>query len=511
MEHVLNNPRRSRSASSAQLLALALVLPLALLLALALPMSFGTNAARATGCAGEVSAFSFAPGAHVVDGRFRSGADGLATVRFAWAVDPAAEPGNRFTLDLPNELTAVSSKDMILTAPDGSEVARGTWSGKTATFTLSEYAREHGRISGTAYFSVAWDRGSIGPDSESRNLEFRGCRGAGSLDGDFVASGPAGNAQANAKVGVLDRDGASTRWNIYVETASHDQYHPLIIEDRGGEGFELSCAKASVMNRTPISGGPIDDTPISTDRWRCEENGRGGLRFTFLPLSDGRYLAAGESLMIGVEGPTTPTMAELDALVNTATISNGPEGALQSVEGRIELPTAGGEGSGHRASFSVTKRVEGPEPTTGAAYAFEYRCRGDRFVVLDSVSAGSTSRTISTHSAATCEVREASVPEGTSVSFAVSGVRSEAIENGVRLFMDRDAVSTISITATNTFPTPPTPDTPQSTPSPSSPRRSVGALARTGATSGVLPTATALAIAGLLLLARRCSNGTRKD
>ncbi|MFR0657183.1 Ig-like domain-containing protein, partial [Pantoea sp. SIMBA_079] len=48
---------------------------------------------------------------------------------FGWAVPDGSQPGDTFTLDLPDELAAASLARFQLTAPDGQTVATADWNG----------------------------------------------------------------------------------------------------------------------------------------------------------------------------------------------------------------------------------------------------------------------------------------------------------------------------------------------------------------------------------------------
>ncbi|MDY4492379.1 Ig-like domain-containing protein [Schaalia hyovaginalis] len=435
---------------------------------IAFPFLSVDRALAASTCAAQTSGFSFRDG-DLSGGVFRSGADGLATVGFQWQVDPNANPGDSFTVRLPDELVSALSTPIDLKNERGELVATGTWAGKTATFRLSDYAADHGHISGSAYFSVKWDRAVVSPSGGNYDLSFTGCKGSGTLRGEYLAEGAGGAEQADGKTGILDEPNG-VRWSIFVETASSDVYAPLSITDEGGIGFVLSCANMRVYNRTP-QPGVLNDQEIARERWTCAEDGRGGFSVTFHPLSDGRYAAAGESLMLSFDGTTTPAVKELSSIVNRATITGGPKGESRKVEGIIRIPTAGGEGSGHQATFSILKKTEGDAPAASTEYAFEYTCRGGDFVDLDAVTAGSRTRAVTTHSAAVCDIREKDLTEGASVAFTVEGAASEPIDRGVRIRMNKGVDSVVSIVATNTFPAKPeepTPSEPED-PTPSEP------------------------------------------
>lgn len=116
--------------------------------------------AGAAECKGTVSDLQWKPNSTIQNGIFVGNYGEGADVQFNWKVDSDANPGDQFTLKVPDELVRLGRKDLSLYSSDGEEVAKGTWNEgtKTWTFTLTDYARTHGDISGTAFFSVQWDR-----------------------------------------------------------------------------------------------------------------------------------------------------------------------------------------------------------------------------------------------------------------------------------------------------------------------------------------------------------------
>lgn len=183
--------------------------------------------AGAAECKGTVSNIQWKNNTNIKDGVFVGSYGQGADVQFNWKVDTNANPGDQFTLKLPDQLTRLGNKDLTLTAPDGQEVAKGVWDGsnKTWTFTLTEYANGHGDISGTAFFTVQWDR-STTQSNTPYPLTFSGCQGSGTLNGKTPEEGVGGTTQATSKTGVYDSRTDSARWNIYVETADTDIYTP---------------------------------------------------------------------------------------------------------------------------------------------------------------------------------------------------------------------------------------------------------------------------------------------
>ncbi|WP_126714456.1 Cna B-type domain-containing protein [Trueperella pyogenes] len=426
------------------------LLALLMLLAVVVPPQAAQAAQK---CVGQVSNFHWKSG----QSEFIGHAPGneIARVEFDWSVNPGANPGESFSVTLPDELEIRDSEDIILRSPEGFPVAEGTWSGKTVRFTLTEYADDFGHIKGNAFFTVAWDSHHVSP-GKSYSLNFRSCgHVAGTLKGKVLQTGPGGDLQTNGKTGIGDWDKNKVRWAVFIASAQEkDVYSPVQVIDQGGAGYSLTCEGLVIKNRNLTIPGSPQDHPIASERYACHEDGKGGIRVTMNPLSDGRYIANTENLMIEFSGKLLPGYKELDELVNTAQLTGTPTGDTE-VRYAIPVPGAGGEGSGKRVAFSLRKMVEG-NGNVKAKYDFSYKCRGDEFIPFAQLSNGEISKTVHTRSSATCYIREDNLPEGAAVSYSILNPDSGAtvtMEKGLaKLEFVPDSKVMVQLVATNKFP-----------------------------------------------------------
>ncbi|SHE25184.1 Ig-like domain-containing protein [Actinomyces glycerinitolerans] len=442
-----------RSLACAAALVLALAVPGSAALADVSDDPSQPKAAAAETCAGSVTSVAWRDGTHVTNGTYVSDASGLVRADLTWTAPATASSGDSFTLTLPAELENRGPSSFDLTAPDGVVVGRATWSGKTLNFVLSEYADTYGDITGSAWVTLGWDRSQVDEAGGDYTLTFTSCGQSFQLPGTYVGPGPSGVDQSSGKTGVYDADMSSSRWSIYVGTTAQDVYEPLVVEDVGGEGLTMTCDGAKIYDRTPYPYTEVVyDNEIDSNRWSCTETAGGGVRIVFSPMADGRYQPAHESLQIDLRAAVGPEVADLDELVNTATISVAEDGEPATVVGRVELPNSGGTGSGHRASFTIEKVTTGTAAPADASYQFSYKCLSADFIDMPAIQAGQTTTTVTTKSSATCQIVEKNLPEDVSVSYEVDGATATPIENGVSLTFPIDAAATVKIVATNAFP-----------------------------------------------------------
>lgn len=414
--------------------------------------------AGAAECKGEISNVQWQNNNHIENGKFVGSYGEGADVQFSWKVDPGADEGDEFTLKVPDELTRLGKSDLTLYSPDGTqEVAKGTWneSAKTWTFRLTDYAKTHGDISGTAFFTVQWDRSKVTANTEY-SLLFSGCRGSGSLDGKTPEEGVGGVTQATAKTGVYYSNSDTARWNIYIGTADSDVYNPVVIKDIGNSQLLVRCSDVTVFDRTPYPYTAINDTPIDKSKWTCEES-NGGIIVRMLPDTYGRYLTRGQSLTVGFEAAITDDSARY--IKNKATVENAPDG-VKEVEYQVDRGGAGGIGAGFQGNVSILKEVAGETaPEQSQKFDFEYKC-GDSTQTV-SVAAGETSATLTQRSSSTCSITEKNVVEGVTTTFEVENTGegkpayTVPIEKGVLIRFDKNSSTNLKVKVTNTYPNKP--------------------------------------------------------
>ncbi len=91
-------------------------------------------------------------------------------LNLTWAVPSSAQANDTFTLQLPGELTALTTGFDLL-APDGSVVATATVVNGLVTFKLTNYVDTHDNVHGAAFFSVRWSK-SVSTVTGPVNLDF---------------------------------------------------------------------------------------------------------------------------------------------------------------------------------------------------------------------------------------------------------------------------------------------------------------------------------------------------
>lgn len=359
--------------------------------------------AGAAECKGEISNVQWKNETNIKDGMFVGNYGEGADVQFDWKVDPGAKSGDQFTLKLPDQLTRLGNKDLTLTDSNGQEVAKGTWDSvsKTWTFTLTDYANSHGDISGSAFFTVQWDRVTAQSNTQYP-LNFLGCKGSGSLNGKTPEEGIGGLEQTTWKTGVYDPVADNVRWGVYVATASDkDVYSPVVIKDIGNPQLLIRCADVKVNDRTPYPHTAINDTPIDPKRWTCEESS-GGITVRMVPDEYGRYLTRGQSLAVEFESVVTN---DSDRYVkNKATVENAPDGT-ENVEAQVDRGDAGGVGQGFQGNIKIQKETVGDTaPDKSHKFEFDYTCGTSTQTI--SIAAGETSNTFTQKSSSTCSITE---------------------------------------------------------------------------------------------------------
>lgn len=414
--------------------------------------------AGAAECKGEISNVQWKNDTNIKNGQFVGNYGDGADVQFKWSVDSNANSGDQFTLKLPDQLTRLGNKNLTLTAPSGEEVAKGVWDGstKTWTFTLTDYANTHGDISGTAFFSVQWDRAKTTANTPY-SLEFSGCRGSGTLSGKTPEEGVGGVEQASGKTGGYDSQTDTVRWNIYVGTAmASDVYKPVVIKDIGNPQLLIRCADVKVKDRTPYPHTAINDTPIDPKRWTCEES-NGGITVRMVPDVYGRYLTRGQSLLVEIESAITDDSARY--IKNKATIENAPDGT-EEVEAQVDRGDAGGVGEGFQGNIKIQKETVGDTaPDKSHKFEFDYTCGTSTQTI--SIAAGETSNTFTQKSSSVCSITEKNVAEGVGVKFEVTdeGTGQPAytvpIQNGVTVKFNKNSSTNLKVKVTNTYPNKP--------------------------------------------------------
>jgi hypothetical protein len=161
----MNQLPRLWTTPSGRVRRLAVVVLVGLLAALALAL-VPARSASAAELPGAITSVSTDKTAYGYNDRL--------TLHFGWAVPDTATAGDTFTLDLPDELKALSLAKFSLAAPDGSDVADAVWDGKKIVFTLTDYVDSHDSVAGSGFVTVQWDHGTVDQETGPIVLDFDG-------------------------------------------------------------------------------------------------------------------------------------------------------------------------------------------------------------------------------------------------------------------------------------------------------------------------------------------------
>lgn len=384
------------------------------------------------------------------------GDNGLARVAFDWKVDAQANPGDTFTLTLPEQLEA-GRRDLTLYDPrTNEEVAQGVYDAKSRkwTFTLTQYAARHGDITGKAFFDSRWSRDNTRPDT-SYQLKFNDCGNRTFyLNGKTGVIGPQGTRGEAYK--SASADGLTPRWVVGTKTEDRDVFVPVTIVEHGGDGFIMSCEGVTAVSRK-VQGGDTD-LPKG-DRWTCEDNvpSVGKLTIRVHPAKNDpyhRYIYADEALFFNFE--STVYDETRSSVTNKADIVY-EDTMTKPVEYTYQVPQAGGLGSGFQGTLKVEKKVTGTSaPSAFPNYNFSLQCGNAAEESLEA-KPGVPSRTVTQRSSASCLLKEKNLPEGVKVSYEVTTNtgKKPAVQQtaeGLRIVFDRNSATEVTVVATNAYP-----------------------------------------------------------
>lgn len=435
---------------------------------------------------------------------------------FDWAVPDESPAGTTFTLALPPELVNANTVTIKLPAPDGALVAAGVWSGRTATFTLTDYVTTHPySISGTGWFLARLDTDTIGSGETTITTTVAGTSitirqvvpdNGGGDDGEDPGPRPPEERDAykwawwtRDDQGTVDPSEAIT-WVLNPPVYSTVTERMVVVDDvPAGAGWEFACESPWLQHyrgnpnldwagNFDLDNPVLPGTPFVTD-FTCSPT-RLSVTFEKVPAYD--YFE------IVIRADVIDSNRSSFANTFSTTTSDGRTAGDST---RVSLD-AGGDGSGIPGSqLRLRKFLAGPVPTTAPELYT---------IVATCVAPGSGTPTV--HS------REVRGDGATWVAISplepgTECTISEPESHGAVMTADALTVTIVAeepsdVTVTNTFPelpvVPEEPDSPEAPELPTLPLDDPTdrtSLALTGATGdATLAGAVAVAVGGLLLL-----------
>ena len=262
---------------------------------------------------------------------------------FNWSVPDDAQSGDTFTVVLPDEIRAKSTAGFTLQTPSGATAANAVWSGKTVTFTLTDYVNTNDNIRGTAFFNVEWDRSTVDTSVDREyTLDFTGST-SWSLPLKLIADGPAGEGQSLSKVGwwLSDDQGASSSikqlgWVVYLDTGTSKKVEaPVTIADTPGFGSKIDLNSVE---------GFVNGQPLSKDRYFVERNGANGVTIKLYGNYPGESAVYdGENIYFTYSSDLLP--GENGIFTNSVLLTEGSS-AGTTITAEVRRDGAGGDGEG---------------------------------------------------------------------------------------------------------------------------------------------------------------------
>ncbi|MFK3669168.1 SdrD B-like domain-containing protein [Leifsonia aquatica] len=272
---------------------------------------------------------------------------------FDWAVPDGSAPGDTFSLTLPPELAAASLARFTLDAPDGTPIATAAWNGRTAVFTLTDYAATHDDVAGTGHFTAQWDHTTVTETGGPVELTFgstlttvtiapkptptpcttncgpppvptsRGAwKGSGWTDGSYEGT----------------RDPSSNiSWIVQLPGDQTGYAGPVDVVDTIGAGSAIDCPSLSVTARASLAGG-TPSSPVDASR------------YTVSCTASGLHVvldAVHPSEFIDLRYTGTITDQRLGTYSNAVTISY--PGTTVTKNSTIKRTSAGGSGDGDQS------------------------------------------------------------------------------------------------------------------------------------------------------------------
>jgi hypothetical protein len=282
-------------------------------------------------------------------------------VNVDWAVPDSARSGDTFTLQLPQELQAVSRSFKLL-APDGTVVATAVENNGVVTFTLTSYADTHSAITGTAFFTVRWDLDHVTTQGPIP-LSFTAGTKVFHDSVSFIAGGNDSRARPMkfgnwtdpvAKDSVSGVDALT--WSI---DSSGGPFTTMTVKDdvSAGQAFDCGTLKFQIADSFDANGTLIGLHKLPAGQVLSQSCSTSELLVSAGPALNGQ--------VIRVSIKSSVTDASLAEYTNSAAVTIDGR-TYHSVSGKVERDNAGGNGSGATASATTTTTTSSPS-TTGTA------------------------------------------------------------------------------------------------------------------------------------------------
>lgn len=277
------------------------------------------------------------------------------TLNLTWAVPSSAQSGDTFTLQLPGELSAMTTSFDLL-APDGSVVATATVVNGLVTFKLTNYVDTHDNVHGAAFFSVRWSK-SVSTVTGPVNLDFT----AGSkvfhdtVDKTGTTSVPRTGPHKSGfwtRLGTVSGTDALT-WTI---DSGSGPFATATFTDHLSAGQSYDCSTLRFRVLTLDSSGSITSIqPLTAKKVLSSSCTTSSLTAKLGPA------AAGQALRVVYQ--TNVTDPNLATYSNSADISiNGSK--TTTVSSSLKTQKAGGNGSGDTKSPSTSPTSTHTSPST---------------------------------------------------------------------------------------------------------------------------------------------------
>ncbi|GAA1474640.1 T surface-antigen of pili [Corynebacterium felinum] len=351
--------------------------------------------AHAAQCKGRWNNLTWKDGPSINNGVFTS-RNGFAIATFDWEADANAQKGDTIELELPQQLTTAEQAPFNLydEANGNVIVARGSWSGKKLTITVSEFADQKFNVRGKAEVALKWDHSKITPSvGFDGDLQFTGCNSNGTLKGKIGPLGPGGSTHDNQKVGTYsgwnqDAQGYVTQWSIGVSAVDTNN-QPISVTDTAPDGWKFICDGTKNGGYSPVAVQTfVNRQPVVHQVMTSDGNVQAGTYYNVtgvaheaLPQGHGFYFhctpekitvnfnygihpSVGPIIQVKAVSPQRPTPGSV--ITNTAEIGGKP------YVGQVFIPRQGGSGTGETGGFTVKKLVQGV--STEKEFNFHYEC-----------------------------------------------------------------------------------------------------------------------------------------
>ena len=280
-----------------------------------------------------------------------AGVNDRFSFNFDWAVPDSAVAGDSFTVTLPPQINTRNTQAFDLTVPNGTAViAQGTWSGNTATITLTDYVTDKKDRKGKAEFWLEWNK-QLMQDQPSSDLQLSF---SGSypfiLPLSYEGLGDEDNSRGNDKVGrwhVVPGEGPETQIEWTVALAQGNYLDPtgpnVTVLDTPDEWsvIDIESVEARVM-----VNGSVEE--LSTERYQVFRHGDRGIRIELHGHTESHpAINDGEAISFVYVSRLLPGAEKVKSFTNKADITGFSRGsASASVNSEVFRDGASGDGDG---------------------------------------------------------------------------------------------------------------------------------------------------------------------